>query len=125
MSTCMRRLEVLVVDDDRELAEELAGLVQAAGHRVSVDHDGQNALAALHGGRFDLILMDINMPIWDGARAAEAMGSLRPDTRIVLMSGDEMAIERAEQRGLPIVTILPKPLEPTLIRNLLSAIEET
>lgn len=121
----MRRLEVLVVDDDRELAEELAGLVQAAGHGVSVDHDGQNALAALHGGRFDLILMDINMPIWDGTRAAEAMGSLRPDTRIVLMSGDETAIERAEQRALPVVTILPKPLEPTLIRSLLSAIEET
>ncbi|OAB55864.1 hypothetical protein AY600_20100 [Phormidium willei BDU 130791] len=120
-----RRLEVLVVDDDRDLAEELAALVTAYGHRAAVDHDGQSAFAAVHGEVFDLILMDINMPLWDGTRAAEAMGSLRPDARIVLMSGDEGAIARAGQGRLPVVTILTKPLDPAQIRGLLAAIAES
>ncbi|MEM1418866.1 MAG: response regulator, partial [Myxococcota bacterium] len=59
-------MRILVVDDNRELAENLGEILEEAGHvPVVVDHPA-GALAATEAQRFDLILLDVRLPGMDG-----------------------------------------------------------
>src|SRR5882672_785212 len=73
---------ILVVDDQRTVAEITAGLLRNLGHEVQVALDGAGALEALRRGRFDLVLCDIMMPNMDGY---ELCRRLRADPATTLL----------------------------------------
>ena len=73
---------ILVVDDQRTIAEMTAGLLRNLGHEVQVALDGEAALEAVRGGRFDLVLCDIMMPGMDGY---ELCRRLRADPATTLL----------------------------------------
>lgn len=72
--------QVLVVDDDRYAAYVLKGVLMAAGHRVSVVHDADEALSAAREKKFDLVTIDVTMR---GADPLAIVQTLKhdPDTR--------------------------------------------
>ena len=57
---------ILVADDNRTNRNILATILEAAGHRVNMVVDGQEALDALKVEKFDVLLLDVNMPRLDG-----------------------------------------------------------
>jgi two-component system, sensor histidine kinase and response regulator len=68
-----RSLQILLVEDglaNRKLAQ---GLLERRGHAVTVAEDGQQALDCLEHQSFDLILMDVQMPVMDGLAATRAI----------------------------------------------------
>ncbi len=73
---------ILVVDDQRTIAEMTAGLLRNLGHEVRVALDGEAALDQVRGGRFDLVLCDIMMPGMDGY---ELCRRLRADPATALL----------------------------------------
>lgn len=82
--------DILIVDDDADLAAALSELLEAEGHRTEVALDGAAGLAALSRHLPDLILLDIEMPVLDGpgmAYAAIAENAGREQIPIVLSSG--------------------------------------
>ncbi len=108
------RETILLVEDEagvRELAQEiLAGL----GYRVLTARDGQDALevAAAHPEPIQLMVTDVVMPRLSGRALADRMHPLRPDTRVLFMSGyTEDAII---QHGLLVsgIAFLEKPFTP-------------
>ena len=60
------RARILVVDDQEEIRDLTAAILTGDGHLVSTACNGEEALAAAYRERFDLILLDINMPGMDG-----------------------------------------------------------
>ena len=71
-----RSLAILVVDDNpvsRVVAEKI---VVRLGHRATVVGDGAAALAAVHAAVFDLVLMDVRMPVMDGLAVTRAIRAL-------------------------------------------------
>ena len=64
-----RRLHILVVDDDPVNQLLAARILQKAGHTAMVAENGQAALEKLAGKSFDLIVMDVEMPVMDGFEA--------------------------------------------------------
>ncbi|MEO5618612.1 MAG: response regulator [Candidatus Eisenbacteria bacterium] len=65
-----RSLEVLLVEDNRVNQTMALRILEKRGHRVRVAENGQQALAALDGGaRFDVVLMDVQMPVMNGLEA--------------------------------------------------------
>jgi len=66
----MRQLEVMVVDDQVDVAESTGQLLRIYGYHVSVFNSGQSVLDALDGVTPDLILSDIGMPQMDGIELA-------------------------------------------------------
>jgi len=67
---------ILVVDDNIDAARTLAMVLEAAGHRVTVEHSAQGALAQAERGQFDVILLDIGLPDMSGHVLAGALKQL-------------------------------------------------
>jgi len=83
---------VLVVDDDRDVAEALADVLRDIGYAVDIASNGAVALERLQQQPYEVIVTDLRMPVLDGEglyRALERQGhpALR---RVVVVTGDEM-----------------------------------
>lgn len=83
---------LLVVDDDFQLRELYQVVMESVGHRVHLARDGQQCLdfyrRALADGRpYDLVLLDLNMPVMDGRQCLERLLGLDPRARVMLATG--------------------------------------
>lgn len=81
------RARVLVVDDDPDLRESLAQMLEREGYRVDTAADGREALATLREHRYRVVVTDLIMPDQDGIETIFAMGRQSPGTRVVAMTG--------------------------------------
>jgi CheY-like chemotaxis protein len=78
----------LLVEDNPEVAEVTAGLLEELGYHVHAAADAQTALKAAERLEFDLLLSDIVMPgIMDGVALARALRQRRPALPILLVTG--------------------------------------
>jgi adenylate cyclase len=109
---------ILVVDDNEANRDLLARRLTRDGHRVALAENGAEALAAVAGQAFDLVLLDLMMPDISGY---EVLGRLKADERtqelpvIMISALDEMdTIVRCIEAGA--IDYLPKPFDPTLLR---------
>jgi CheY-like chemotaxis protein len=79
---------VLIADDEAMFRDAVALSLQASGFKVFAAADGQEAFAILKGNReIALLVSDIRMPGMDGYALAEAGLELRPDLKVILMTG--------------------------------------
>lgn len=82
---------VLVVDDQQDVVEILKLLLRERGYRVITACDGEEAVetfSRLHD-IIDLVLMDVIMPRKDGVTASQEMCAIKPDARVIFMTGFE------------------------------------
>jgi two-component system, sensor histidine kinase RpfC len=64
-------LKVLVAEDNRINQQVTERMLNSAGHTVTLVGDGEQALQALESGEFDIVLMDVNMPVMNGLDAVK------------------------------------------------------
>jgi CheY-like chemotaxis protein len=97
-------VDVLVVDDDDDARETLADLIRKAGYSVVTARDGREALDSLGRVRPKLILLDVVMPIMDGATFRQEQRRHREWLRIptIVMTGvaDEPMLDVAVEDTL-------------------------
>ncbi len=118
-----RKLHILVADDNRTNQRVVGKVLERAGHVVTIVGNGEEALDALTIGRFDVVLMDVNMPVMNGLEATKlfrftALG--QPHLPIIALTADitpEVAA-RCLEAGMD--SCLTKPIEPD---TLLDAID--
>ncbi|HSH70391.1 MAG TPA: response regulator, partial [Deferrisomatales bacterium] len=80
---------VLVVDDDPSVREVATHMLGAAGYRVIVARDGQEAVDTYRERQAEvcLVLLDMTMPRKSGEEAYREMRAIRPDVNVILSSG--------------------------------------
>jgi CheY-like chemotaxis protein len=83
------RVGVLIVDDDEDAREILADIVRKAGYSVATAANGAEALELLHRCRPEMILLDVMMPVMDGATFRQEQRHNREWIRIptIVMTG--------------------------------------
>jgi CheY-like chemotaxis protein len=102
---------VMVVDDDVDIRETIAQLLERHGFRVTTAADGGDALRQLQAGESPaLILLDLMMPRVSGEdfRRLQLADSALADIPVVLLSGAGRLDQLASRIG---VEVLPKPIE--------------
>jgi signal transduction histidine kinase/CheY-like chemotaxis protein/CHASE3 domain sensor protein len=112
---------VLVVEDDVQFAEVLAGLARARGHRVLVAHNGESAVHLAAANRLSGILLDIGLPGMDGWQVMEWLKS-HENTRTVPVHFISGADEAARARAAGAAGFLHKPVSQAQIAKLLDAL---
>lgn len=108
------RPRVLVVDDERIIAETLGIILTKSGFDTAVAYDGQEAVDKAESWRPDALVSDVIMPRMNGIEAAIRIAAVLPACRIVLLSGQAMTADLAHQARLKghYFEILPKPVHP-------------
>src|SRR5229473_2417843 len=92
----------------------IVGILERAGHRVRVVDDGEQALDVLENERFDVVIMDLNMPELGGLDAARAYRFMDPDAiqvPIIMLSADVTSETMKECEEAGIDAFLSKPIE--------------
>ncbi|MCA2217883.1 ATP-binding protein [Jidongwangia harbinensis] len=102
---------LLVVEDEAALREVAGRILSGAGYRVLTADGGVQALelAARHEGAIDLLVSDVVMPGMLGKELAERLVEVRPDTRVLFMSGYAQPVLASQGTLDPGVVLLEKP----------------
>lgn len=104
-------LQVLVVDDNRQLAENLAEILTEEGCTVRIAFTGEAALAAAEDAHFDLVLTDIRMPGMNGVELIRRLALREPRATFLLMTAytSDQMLTAARHLGV-VRAVLAKPL---------------
>ena len=113
MSTAKQKT-ILVVDDDRDAADELANFIENEGHRVLIAYDKETGLELAARSSLDIIFHDVGMPGGDGYMAARVLRSdnrfkatlliaimtedVAPNSRHALLAGFDVHISKPINR---------------------------
>lgn len=109
---------IMVVEDEDDVRHLLADVLSRSGYRVLDAGHGPDALrlAEQHDGRIDLVISDMVMPQMDGWEVARRMAVLRPEAKVLFMSGYSADVSLARRLSTSQVAFLSKPFTPTALR---------
>jgi len=107
---------VLLAEDDKVSNDVAARMLEKSGCRVETVEDGAQAISKLKDRRFDLVLMDVQMPVMDGLEATRAIRSGRAgqdakDIPIIAMTAYAMSGDREKILAAGMDGYLPKPVD--------------
>jgi DNA-binding NtrC family response regulator len=103
---------VLVIDDDRVLADTLAEILRKHGYKPVALYSGEEALELAERFRPDVVLSDIRMSRLDGIEAGRRIQALHPDCRVILFTAQTVSTAmRQAIHGLGF-ELLQRPLRP-------------
>jgi CheY-like chemotaxis protein len=110
-----RPLRVLVAEDAPSSAKLIAAMLERLGHHATIAGDGAQALALARQRSFDLVLMDLQMPVMDGLQAAReirALGAGWARTPIFALTAAALQEDQAAARAAGMNEFLTKPFMP-------------
>jgi signal transduction histidine kinase/DNA-binding response OmpR family regulator len=117
-----RSLRILVAEDNKINQKLATVLLRNAGHHVDVVENGEQAVAAVRDSDYDAVLMDVQMPVLDGAEATRLIRSLpgpRCGVPIIALTAHAMSGAKEKYLAAGMDDYLSKPLDsPALLRKL-------
>ncbi len=109
------KLRILLAEDDRVSSFAVRRMLEKAGHAVTVVENGQDAVAVLRAEDFDLVFMDVQMPVMDGVEATRLIrddSSLagKREVPIIAMTAYAMSGDRDKFLAAGMTDYVAKPL---------------
>ena len=114
MPDSIARPKVLVVDDERVIADTLAMILNQSGFEARAVYSGEGALELVPSFQPDMLISDVIMADLNGIDAAIRIKELRPGIKVLLFSGQAATadlLEKARAQGYEF-EILAKPVHP-------------
>jgi len=81
------KARILIVDDEPDLRTLLAHVLQNAGYEVKEASDGEEAITDLKNQKYDLALLDIQMPFVNGIQVLKYIKQNTPKTKAIMLTG--------------------------------------
>ena len=102
-------MEIMIVDDEPQVAEVLATSLQRQGHRTTVVHSGREALDRIRAGAYDALFLDVSMPGMNGLDVMAEVRRIRPALAVVVITGHATADEIEDVKKMGAVDVIQKP----------------
>ena len=115
---------ILIVDDNHDLADNLAELLEHEGYTVETAYSGERAIELATGSVFDAILTDVRMPGISGVELIKRLRSFHGSTSFLLMTAhsSDAVLSEAVRAGVRAVLTKPVDMERLLARLPLGAV---
>src|SRR5581483_4053609 len=113
---------ILVVEDEANLAQGLIFNLQAEGHEVSVEGDGDSALNTLRRQHFDAVLLDVMLPGKDGFEVAAALRAEGNFVPVLMLTARSRSQDVVSGFAAGADDYLPKPFDLTVLLARLNAL---
>jgi two-component system, sensor histidine kinase and response regulator len=122
-SSPVRSLQILLAEDNGVNQEVAVDMLESLGHHVTTVENGREAVAAWRGGQFDVILMDLHMPVMDGLEATQTIRErervLEGTTPIIAITANAGKDDRQICLDAGMNDFLRKPIFETSLRDIL------
>lgn len=79
-------MQILVIEDERQLSRHVCSALQRSGHEVRAEHDGAAGLAAVLKDSPDLVVLDLNLPTLDGFGVLDGMRKAHSTARVIMLT---------------------------------------
>ncbi|HWK44412.1 MAG TPA: CHASE domain-containing protein [Stellaceae bacterium] len=119
-----RPLAILVAEDNKINQQLMSLLLQHAGHSVVLVENGEQAVAAVIESDYDVVLMDVQMPVLDGIEATKrirALGGAKGGVSIIALTAHAMAGAKEEYLAAGVNDYVSKPLDAAELFKKLAA----
>lgn len=103
--------KVLVADDEEELLELLRFSLDAAGFQVTTAKNGRQAVDSARAAKFDVVVLDVMMPILDGYHACSEITQDPKAPPVLLLTSRDFDQDQAAIKGSGATAFLSKPFE--------------
>ena len=100
---------LLLVEDERRLAQVVRRVLEEEGHTVDLAHDGEDGLAMARDGSHDVIVLDVLLPGMDGIELCQTLRRERRDTPVLLLTALDSVDDRVRGLDAGADDYLPKP----------------
>jgi len=114
--------KVLLAEDDSDIADLVVMMMSERGVDITHVENGALALESMSEQSFDLVLMDINMPVMTGYEALEQLQKDNSKTPVVIMSASTVDADRAKAEFLGCYDYLVKPVDVNDILQIMNGI---
>jgi CheY-like chemotaxis protein len=113
---------ILIVDDDLSTCETLADILKEKGYSITHVSSGKEAIKIVKEKNFDIVLIDVKMPVMNGLETYLALRKIRPDIKVVMMTAYRQEAQNLVEEAIrhDAYTCIYKPLD---IKKLLKIIE--
>ena len=120
----MNHLRVLYVDDDKSIALVTSELICEHGFEVDVCHDGATALHRLGDGSYDVAILDVGLPMFDGKELFANIKTAKLETQVIFVTGNASIDLATKMMREGAYDYLIKPVDcETLVKSIESAVE--
>ena len=102
-------MKVLLVEDSERLQRSLSAGLRQQGFTVDQAFDGEQALSFVATGRFDVIVLDLKLPVLDGLSVLKRIRRDRDDTHVLILSANDQTEDRVRGLDLGADDYLVKP----------------
>jgi len=108
---------ILVMEDDLNVAKGLEMILSEAGYEVNLAGTGALAMQAFNEKRYDLLVADLRLPDIDGMEVIKQVKSDKPDTEVVVITGYGTTATAVEAMKIGVHDFLPKPFTDDQIKS--------
>jgi DNA-binding NtrC family response regulator len=84
---------ILIVDDDLSTCESLMDVLKEKGYRIAKASNGQEAITMVREAEFDLVFIDVKMPVMNGLEIYLALKKIRSDIKVIMMTGYRQEVQ--------------------------------
>lgn len=106
-----KKYTILIVDDEHEFQKMLANRLEQRGFVVLKAYSCMEALSIIDSSNIDLVILDIAMPGIDGIEALKLIKKRRPETNVIMLTGQGSIQRGIEAMKLGALDFLEKPVD--------------
>lgn len=119
-----RRGKILVLDDEQIVLDSVTRVLEEENYETVTCRRGEEAVEALKGGGFDILITDLKMPGMDGLQAMEALADVDPDLSMIMLTAYSTVDSAVKAMKLGAVDYIKKPFTPDQLTELVERVME-
>ena len=121
----MKKLRLLLVDDEKEFVETLADRLRMRDLDASIAHNGEEALSAVKAEEPDIIVLDLKMPGIHGIEVLRRVKEAYPNVEVIILTGHGSKKDEEAARRLGAFDYVNKPADlDTLVARIRNAFQQ-